>query len=337
MAKALRMGLYLWPTAQHDGGLQRAIWAEAQGYDDIWLPDGGGMQDALTLAAAVAARTSRARICTGVVPVYTRPPAVLATSALAISRLAPGRFVLGLGSSTEAMVARWYGREFVKPLTAVKETVILLRSILAGEKTDFSGEVFSSKGFRLAEPVEGGIPILLAAMGPKMLEMAGQFADGVVLNNFTPVERVPQALEHLDTGAKRAGKRVEDLEVSARVSLTVTDDNESALETFRREIYGYGSTEIYRAVLQRMGYGRVAEEMEAGFKARDRARVLAAIPDELVAKVFAWGDEETCHARIRAYYKAGVGTVAIGPISTDPQDFQRTCEAFAPSRFSLPA
>ena len=331
MPHPIRIGLYLWP--QIDSGVARAEWADAAGYDDVWIGDGGGMQDGLTLAGAVAARTSHLRVCTGIVPVYTRPAAVLATSAQAINAIAPGRFALGLGSSTEAMVARWYGRDFVKPVTAVRETIEVLREIFAGRKTDFEGQVIRSSGFRLLEPIQGEIPILGAAMGPKMLEMVGEFGDGVVLNNFTPLARIPWALEHLDAGAKRAGRRVEDLEVASRVALTVTDDHEAARELFRREVYNYGSTEIYRNIIARIGFGAVAEQLAEGFRRGDRKAILAAIPDELVETLFTWGGEAACQQRVREFVKAGVTTVGIGPMSPEPGEFQRTCEAFAPGRF----
>lgn len=141
-----RIGFYLQPTPLTDGGFERAIWADKVGYDDIWFPDGGGMQDAMTLAAAAAGCTKQARLATGIVPVFTRPPAVLATSTLAINRIAPERFVLGLGSSTHTMVNNWYGGQFEKPMTKVRETVQVVKSLLAGEKTAFEGSTLHSRG-----------------------------------------------------------------------------------------------------------------------------------------------------------------------------------------------
>ncbi|MBI3992806.1 MAG: LLM class flavin-dependent oxidoreductase [Candidatus Lambdaproteobacteria bacterium] len=337
MAHPKRVGLYVWPTGQHEAEFERALWAEEQGYEDIWFPDGYGMQDALTLAAAVAARTKRARLCTGVVPVFTRPVPVLAKTIYAIEKIAPGRLVLGLGSSTGAMVDGWYGVEFKKPVTAVREAVELLRKIMAGEKTDYQGQVFRSKGFKLGEPIQPPVPILLAAMGPKMLQMVGEVADGVCLNNFTPLERMPWALEQLDIGAKRSGRRVDDLEISARLAMITSDDPASALEFFRSEVSFYASTPIYQQIITHMGFGQVARDVAEGFKVRDRKRILAAIPDELVAKLFIWGNEAECQRRVREFFAAGLTSAAIGPQSPNPAEFQRTCEAFVPSRFSVAA
>ncbi len=122
----------------------------------------------LTLGAALAMTTDKVRLCTGIVPVFTRPPAVLATSVVAVEQRAPARFVLGLGASTDNMVERWYGLEYAKPLTRVRETVVLIRAILAGKKTDFSGLTLRSRGFQLKECPQTPVPIYLGAIGPKI-------------------------------------------------------------------------------------------------------------------------------------------------------------------------
>lgn len=330
-----RIGLYLWPTPEHDGGFERAIWADEQGYDDIWFPDGDGMKDALTFAATVAPVTKRARLCTGVTPVFTRPPAILATSSIAINHVAPERFVLGLGSSTEAMVNNWYGGDFERPVTAVREAVTLTRHILEGGKTSHEGKVFRSRGFRLKEKVRGRIPIHLGAMGPKMIQLAGEVADGIVLNNFTPVTRMEQMLENLDIGAKRSGRRAEDIEVVVRLALIVTDKQRDALEYFRNEVSFYGSTKIYQQIYDLCGWGKEARAIDEGFKVRDRKKIMAAIPDEMVEYFFTWGDAAYCGDRIRAFFKAGANTVIAAPSSPDKAEFDMACEAFTPANFQV--
>ena len=265
-----RLGLYLSPTPDHEGGFDRALWADREGFDDLWFPDGDGMRDAMTFAATVAGRTERVRLCTGITPVYTRVPAVIATSSLAVNRVAPGRFALGLGSSTHTMVENWYGVPFERPLARVRETTELVRKLFAGEKTRYQGDTITSRGFRLKEAIVGDVPIFLAGMGPKMLELAGELADGVILNHFTPLDRVPWALECVDRGAKRSGRRVEDLEIAQRVAVWVTDDDETARRFFRTDFTFYGSTAVYRDVIARMGYPDAAEEIRTGFEVRDR-------------------------------------------------------------------
>ena len=149
----------LWPAAGLDAGFDRGVWAEHAGYDDVWLADSEGLQDPIALAAALGVATDRVRLCTGVVPVFNRPPAILATGVIAAEQRAAGRFVLGLGASTQNMIERWYGLPYDRPLMRVRETVALLRAIFAGEKTAFDGDTIHSKGFRLAERASEPIPI----------------------------------------------------------------------------------------------------------------------------------------------------------------------------------
>lgn len=332
--KRKRLGFFLSPDPQAETGFERALWAEGQGYDDIWFPDGKGTPDALTLAAAVAARTENARVCTGVTPVFTRPAAVLGTSILAIDSIAPDRFVMGLGSSTHAMIDGWYGLHFDKPLTTVRETVELLRAILSGEKTRYQGNSLQSHGFKLGEPVRGRVPIFLAAMGPKMMELVGEIADGVILNHFTPIDRLEFALEHIDRGAKRAGRRVEDIEIAARVCVWVTDDDRAALSSFTTDFSFYGSTAIYQNMIRLMGYERTAVDIAEGFEQKDRQKIIAAVPEEAVRRLYVWGDQSTCHARLKAYYDAGVDSLIVSPQCQTHDDWVTTCEAVTPTALS---
>jgi probable F420-dependent oxidoreductase len=328
-----RISLYLSPMPEHDGGYDRALWADREGFDDIWFPDGYGMRDAMTFTATCAATTQHARLCTGVVPVYTRPAAILASSALAINAVAPGRFVLGLGSSTKAMVEGWYGETFTRPLQRVRETVEVLRRLFDGQKSRYQGDTIHTHGFKLAERIQGEIPIYLAAMGPKMLELVGEVADGVILNHFTPLDRLPFALEHLDIGAKRSGRRVEDLEIAQRVCVWVTDHPERAHDYYASDFSFYGSTATYQNIITLMGYPDAATGIRDGFAARDRRQIMAAVPDEAVERLYVWGDEATCQARVREFYAAGVDNVVVAVQATDRDDFDRTCRAFTRQAF----
>lgn len=324
-----RIGLMLWPTPGLEAGFERGVWAAQSGFDDIWLPDGEGMQDPLVLAGALAVATQDVRIATGIVPVYNRPPAILATSVVAVEQRARGRFVLGLGSSTQNMVDRWYGLPFDRPLQRVRETVELLRALLAGEKSAFDGTTLRSHGFRLKETPREPVPIYLAAMGPRMLQLTGQIADGVVLNDMTTPDRFAWALEELDRGAKRSGRRGEDLEVVMRRAIAVTDSWEEGLEFFRDHFAFYASAPVYQDTMVRLGYGTAIDEIRAGYRARDRARIRAAVSDEMVERVFTFGPAADCLARMRADFAAGIDTLVVSPQARNAADFAKTCEVFA--------
>ena len=331
--RARRLGLMLWPVPGLGAGFERGRWAESQGYDDLWLADAEGLEDPLTLAAALGVVCDKVRLCTGIVPVFNRPPALLATAVTAAEARAPGRVVLGLGASTPNMIERWYGLAYDKPLTRVRETVALLRQILAGEKTAFEGQTLRSHGFRLQSPPTQAVPLVLGAIGGKMLELAGEVADGVLLNDFTPPDRMAYALERLDVGAKRAGRRVEDLEIIKRRALYLTDDTASGLEYFRQHLAFYASAAQYQNVMCELGYREAVEEARAGYATRDRARITAAITDDIVQRIFSFGTDAHCRSLVAADFAAGVDTLIVSPQGGTAESFARGAEAFLPTVF----
>ncbi|MBK6659871.1 MAG: LLM class flavin-dependent oxidoreductase [Proteobacteria bacterium] len=266
--RARRLGLMLWPAPGLGAGFERGRWAASHGYDDLWLADAEGLEDPLTLAAALGVTCDKVRLATGIVPVFNRPPALLATAVVAAEARAPGRLVLGLGASTPNMIERWYGLPYAKPLTRVRETIALLRQILNGEKTAFDGATLRSHGFQLKSLPTQPVPIVLGAIGGKMLELAGEVADGVLLNDFTPPDRLAYALERLDVGAKRGGRRVEDLEIIKRRALYLGDEGAGGMEYFRQHLAFYASAAQYQNVMIELGYGHAVEEARAGYATR---------------------------------------------------------------------
>ncbi len=331
MARRKRIGLMLWPVPGLNAGFERGVWAEQAGYDDLWLADAEGLQDPIAFAAALGVATTRVRLCTAVVPVFNRPPPVLATGVVAAEQRAAGRFVLGLGSSTGNMVDRWYGLPFAQPLQRVRETVALLRQILAGEKTNFVGTTVRSQGFCLKEVPTAPVPIYLGAMGRKMLQLAGEIADGVVLNDFTPVERLPWALEQIDLGARRRGRRVDDLEIVKRRAVRMTenaDEARAAMDYFRQHLSFYSSAPVYQEILIQLGHQAAIDEIRAGYAQRDRARVMRAISDEMVSQVFKSGSADEWRTRVREDYASGIDTLIVSPQASDAGLFARTAEAF---------
>ena len=321
------LGVHMSPPNQPSSQLDLGPWAEANGFDSLWIPDGLGRMDAFTMAAGIAPRTERIRLCLGIVPVFTRPAAVIATSAMTMTHLAPERFVLGLGSSSHTMIERWYGMAFDKPLTRVRETAGLVRSVLAGERTRFEGETIRSDSFRLGIAPRCEVPIYLAALRPKMLELAGEIANGVILN-LVPLELLPRMLEHIDTGAKRSGRRVEDLEVVAFIYVFAGSDNETAEAEMANIAAGYFSTPVYSDFLKWMGYTNEAEAILEGFRERDRAKSLGAFTPEVLHKLGIIGDPDHCRRGIAEYASAGVDVPVIAPGAENPEAYQSTLNAF---------
>lgn len=311
--------------------LEMAKWAEDEGYDDLWFADSSGV-DALTTAAAVALKTERCRIGTAIIPVYSRTPAVLASTTHVLNKLSNGRFILGLGSSSQTMMENWHGQKFEKPLTRVKETTLLVKQMLTGEKTDFDGQTVSSHGYRQLPLPEGSQPVYMAALRGKMLEAAAEFSDGVIVNLF-PKDAFPKMLEHIRIGAERAGKNVEDIEIACRHQVIVTDDKESARNFIRAAFAPYYATPVYNSFLSWAGYEDVAAVIREGWAERDRAKTTGALDDKLVDDIAILGSMEECHERIRAYAEAGITTHIISCVS--PKEAKATYEAFTAKHFSF--
>ena len=320
------------PTGSVADTIAMAQQAEALGYDDIWLADAGGL-DAFTLTPMLLEQTEKLRLGIAVVPAYTRTPAVMASTLAVINQAYPGRFVPGFGTSSHAIIEGWHGLQLEKPLTRMTETVALLRTMLAGGKTDFQGNTLQSRGYRQA-PSEPPVPIYLAALRSKMVERAAEIADGVILNLF-PQPVLPRIMEHIAIGAERAGKNPADVEVVCRHMIVVSDDKAAAREAFRAGFVGYYATPVYNKFLAWPGYEDAAAEIREGWAAKDRERTAAALPDELIDEIAIIGSAEECQAQMREYAAGGIHTNIVSCIYPTPEIFEATIKTFAAENFSF--
>tara|TARA_R110002167_G_scaffold37483_3_gene117509 strand:+ start:201 stop:1199 length:999 start_codon:yes stop_codon:yes gene_type:complete len=311
---------------------ERVLWAQDHGFTDAWFADGGA-PDALTTVAGLAHEVDRLRVGVAVTPVYTRTPAVLAATANAIGQLMPGRFVMGLGSSSHAMMDGWHGVPLEKPKTRVTETVKLVRSMLAGEKSAFDGETLRSHGYRQM-PLEQPVPLYMAGLRANMIEAAAEVADGVIFNLW-PKKALAKMVEHVKAGAARAGKNGDEVEIVNRYNMLVTDEAEEARNRFRANFAPYYATPVYNRFLAWAGYDEVADTITEGWAAKDRARTTGALSDELVHEIAVIGTAEECRERLRWAHETGIHTHIIAPLTTDPAEARRTFEAFTPDKFPL--
>ena len=302
--------------------------AEKLGYESIWIAETGG-PDPFILAAAVAQRTQRVRIGIAVSPVYIRTPATVAAACGTVSQLAPGRFILGVGASSHAMIENWHGIPFRKPLARVRETVVAVRGMLAGEKVSLDGKALKTRGFRLMVPPAAPVPIYVGALRPAMLELAGEVGDGVAVNLF-PVEALPRMREHIAIGAQRAGKDPRQLEIVCRHQVLVTDDKASARELFRAALTGYFATPVYNKFAAWYAFENEARQIAEGFQRGDRGLSRQGMTDRFVDSLGIFGSLDECRERIAAYVAAGVTTTAVSVLSLDPSVIGRTIEGLAP-------
>lgn len=298
--------------------LALAVMAESQGYEDVWFADVGS-PDALTLAAAVAVRTKRVRIGVAVTPIYTRTPPVLAASANTLQELSAERFILGLGTSSHTMVENWHGLSFAKPVKRMRETVLLLREIFEGTKTDFQGETLSSHGYRQKSM---HIPLYIAALRPKMLETAAEIGDGVVLNLY-PRPALANIIRHIKIGAAHAKKDFLP-EIVCRHQVLVCDDSKEAMPPLRAFLSSYFATKVYNDYLAWCGYPEIAAELLDAWNKKDKQRSHNAMSDDLIHELTIVGNEGYCREHLRNSAAAGIDTHIISCLSPDAKIQART-------------
>ena len=275
------------------------------GYTDVWSAETNGT-DAFTPLALASAWESTLRLGTAIVPVYTRGPALIAMSAAAMAAAAPGRFVLGLGASSPVIVENWNGLAFDDPYRRTRDVLRVVRAALAGERVtgEFSG--FTMQRFKLEQAPVPPPPILLAALRPQMLRLAGREADGAILNWLADTD-VAQCLAAIGNPSA---------DVVARIFVCPTPDAEYARNLGRLLISTYLTVPAYAAFHDWLGRGELLAPMHAAWAAGDRSGAAAAIPDEVVDALVVHGSPEECRERVRAYGTAGVGTPMIALLPT---------------------
>lgn len=332
MALQKRIAVTLPAGPQLNSTIERVAWAEANGIADAWFGDSGA-PDSLTQVAAIAHLTKSIRLGVAVTPVYTRSPSVLAATAHVISQVIPGRFVMGIGSSSQTIMERFNGIPLERPLTRVKETAQLVRAMLAGEKTAFDGQTLSSHGYR-QPPLETPPPIYIGCLRPKMIEMAAEVGDGVVFNLW-PKGALPRMMEAVQRGAKKAGKDWQQVEVVNRAMVLCTDDKDYGRNIFRAAFAPYYANPVYNKFLAWAGYGEAADIITEGWAQKDRDKTGGALTDEMIDQIAIIGTEEEIQSRIREDADGGVHTHIIAPLAAKPEDAERTLAAFTAKKFSF--
>jgi probable F420-dependent oxidoreductase len=296
------------PLAEH-GELLRRV--EAAGYDDVWTSETAGY-DGFTPLALAAAQTTRLRLGTGVVNPYTRGPAVLAQHCAALADASGGRFVLGLGSSSNVIVERWNGVPFEKPLSRMRGAIEALRPVLAGER--------GPGGFRLESPPSAPVPIVVAALRGRMLALAAELGDGA-FTNFLPLSGASQVRDAF--GAP-------DKELVCRFFCFPAAEEE-ALPAARRMLVAYATVPVYAAFFRWLGWGERIDPMVAAWEDGDRRRALELVPDDLARDVFVIGDGDAQRERLRAFAEAGITTFVLSPMC-EPDQVGAFVDALAPGR-----
>lgn len=293
--------------------------AEEAGFESVWVSEVAGY-DAVTQAAAVGARARRLRVGTAIVPIYTRNPLLMAMTAAGLNEVLEGRFVLGLGTSTRVIMEEWHGTPWSRPLATMRAYVALLRRFFAGERLSAPEGPFRHRRAALGVRVAAPPPIFLGALNDRMLELAGEVADGVILN-FASLRSVARALERIEVGAARGGRSRQDVEVAVFFRATLTPDIQPVRERYARELLPYLLAPVYRRMFAAEGLGDVCAAVAEAWGQGRRAEALRAVPDDLVRERALVGTPEECRARLQAYAAAGVDTAIVLPVPRPDGDY----------------
>jgi len=277
--------------------------AEELGYDDLWTGETAGA-DGFTPLALAAAQTQRIRLATGIVNPYTRGRAILAQQVAALADASSGRFVLGLGASSNVIVERWNGVPFEKPLSKIRETVEYLRPVLAGER--------GAGGFRLESPPAQPVPIVLAALRGKMLRLAAEIGDGA-FTNFLPLSGLPRVVEGVREGEAAAGKEAGSSELACRF-FCIPQPADEGLQTAKFLFTGYATVPVYSEFFRWLGWGAQIDPMIAAWQEGDRAKALELVPEDLVKDIFIFGSFTEQRARLREFTGGGITTAILTPM-----------------------
>src|SRR5271156_3021710 len=283
--------------------------ADRCGYTDGWSYESFST-DAFAPIAAAAMLSEKMRFGCAIIPVFTRPAPLIAMSAVTTNELAGGRFILGLGISTPNIVENWIGVPFQKPVTQMRETVQALRAIFRGGKVTTAGAKVKMNGFRLDTAITHPPKIYIGAQGSKMLRIAGEIGDGVIVNFITP-ETLPAMLDHTRDGMRAAGKDPAKLDVVCRIIMAVDEDEAVTRTLFRRSLTAYVTVPQYNKFFREIGYDKEATIAIDAWNAGDRKKALESIPDEMVEKIFVFGTAEKCRRRLDDYARAGITTTAL--------------------------
>jgi probable F420-dependent oxidoreductase len=287
------------------------------GYTDIWSAEAQGADGFTPLAiASVAAPT--ARLGVAIVPAFTRGPGAMAMCVASLAEAAPGRFVFGIGTSSNVIVENWNAIPFEKPYQRTRDMVRFLRKSLSGEKVSEAYETFTVKSFRLGRPPEQQPPILIAALREGMLRLAGREGDGAILN-WLSAEDVKTVTPYVHEGGP--GK-----EIAARIFVCPSEDRELVRSIGRRAIAAYLNVPVYAAFHEWIGRGEALKEMWEKWRAGDRRGAAESVPDEVIDALIVNGSPEECRAHIQRYVQNGIATpvLQIFAVGMSPMEAARS-------------
>jgi F420-dependent oxidoreductase-like protein len=321
----LPVGTFISVGRSLDTALDRVRLAERLGYHSVYTTHLAA-RDSLTVLAAYANASESIRLGTGVLPIYSRTPVAMAQQAFTIDEISGGRLNLGIGVSHQVTVENWYGTTIGKPVAEMRAYVAVLRAIFAREDPPESDR-FSTRFHFLGLEPRADLPIYVAGLSPKMLELAGEVADGVVLWLCNPDYIREVVVPHVREGRRKAGKRLDGFDIVAAVPTAVTDEVDGARATLRADLAPYFLLPFYRKMIQRSGYDADVRLFDEAMERGDASAAAIAISEGFLENLAAIGPPDIAAATVERYRDAGATSPCIGAIPGT--DFTSALEALA--------
>ncbi len=306
-----------------------AVGAERLGYHSLWLPEGQG-RDAMAQLGALAIATNRIHLATGIMPVFSRPPALAAMGLATLDDLSSGRLIFGIGAGHPGITERGYGQAFIRPVRAVREFVEIVRLAMSGETVRYMGKVFQVQEFKLEGTPSRQVPVFIAALRGSMLRLAGQIGDGVLLNWVTP-DMAARSSATVREAARTAGRLQGPVCVACFVRVCVTEQVERARQILRRIIATYAGLDAYARLFEESGFAEEIHAIRAGWQSGIDAAARA-VSDRMVDALGPIGTADHCREGIERFRQSGVDLPVIYPypVGSGPESYRRTIEALAP-------
>jgi len=303
-----RIGLVTpyWNNITKNEFIEIAKLAEDLGYDSIWVPEMWG-RDAFSILGLLAANTSSIKLATGIVPVYSRSPAIIAQTIATLDEISDGRIMLGLGTSGPIVIENWHGADYEKPLQRTKEYVEIIKMILNSERVNYDGEIFKLKNFRLQfKPLRNNIPIFIAAMGSKNIQLTGEVADGWI-PFLAPPEHLESGREELDLGAEKAGRDAAQIMISPYIPAAVSSDEELTRGVIKEYIAYYvgGMGTFYHKAMVRYGFETEADNIVEAWGGGDKTRAVESVSAKMLEAFSITGSSESGQRKIDQYIQNG--------------------------------
>ncbi|MGB1342253.1 MAG: LLM class flavin-dependent oxidoreductase [Pseudomonadales bacterium] len=337
MKVAIGIGSAYYNGDDWDELVEYTVAADQMGVDYVWSAEAWGM-DAIVPLAYLAAKTQHIKLGTGIMQISARVPPMIAMTAQSLRTVSKNRFVLGLGVSGPQVVEGLHGASFAKPLSRLRECVDIIQLGLSSERVAYQGKHYvlprpggEGKPIRLSQPPQADLPIYLATLGPKAMELTGEVARGWLGTSFIP-EQADIFLEPLMRGLKTSGRTLADIDIQVGGSLEIDDDVEKLINARRPAMaftlggMGSATTNFYNDAFKRAGYEEAAVKVQSLWVNGDKEAAIRAVPDEMVLNTNLIGTREMIIERVKAYAKAGVNTLRI---STSGQNWRERTETLA--------